>query len=114
MDNIDNDTSTGDENGDELVIANSKDIIKGDKEVTVKPSPGYMVKENADWYKDGVLIEGNTGLSQYEFVMLKDTSIDVETVNIPVKIDFDILDAGGEENTVVIEINDTVVTDPDE
>jgi len=111
MDNIDNNISTGDDNGDELVTVQSGAMIKGSKTVTVNPSPGFVVVEDAYWYENGLLIEESNGLNEYEFIMMANTSIDVETRNKPVKIDFSIQNAGGEENTVDISINDEAVID---
>ena len=114
MDNIDDDLSTGDENGDEPVTAKSGDKIEGSKKVTVKPSPGFVIAEDAYWYENGFPVEDSEGLNEYEFTIMADTSIDVETRNKPAKIEFSIEDAGGEENAVEITINNAAVTDLDE
>jgi len=107
MDNLDNDTSTP----DVKVTVQSGSLIKGDKEVTVQPVTGFIVSSEAVWYKDSLAIENSTGLQSYKFNITAATSIDVETLNKPSKIDFSISNAGGNENTVDIEINDKTVSD---
>lgn len=110
MDNLDNDTSTP----DEKVIVLSGTKIKGDKEVTVQPAPGFSIKSDAIWQKDGQIIENTTGVQSYKFNIVADTLIEAETINKPSKVEFNIQNAGGEENTVRIAVDDENVTDLEE
>jgi hypothetical protein len=107
MDNLDNNTSTP----DEKVIVLSGASIKGDKEVTVQPAPGFSIKSDAIWQKDGKAIDNTTGIQSYKFNIAADTLIEAETVNKPAKIEFSIQNAGSTENAVDITVNDGAVTD---
>lgn len=107
MDNDDNNTGTP----DVKVTVLSGASIEGDKEVTVQPTPGFSIKSDAIWQKDGQAIENTTGVQSYKFNMTADTLIEAKTINKPSKINFSIQNAGSTENTVNIAINDDAVTD---
>ena len=99
----------------QLVIASSGDLIKGDKEVTVAPKPGFSVGSEAVWTLDGEPVtEGvSLGNQSYTFTMLTDTIVSVETEVEHYDVSLELTGPGSTENEVLVSLNG-VQANPDE